>query len=489
MPIRSQVSIVLRNTMLKFINFKSNDHGVLLIAGIFLLAMLLRCMLAVVNSDANDYHFDVISTIMKGWIIPVAGDCPECFQPKLYHATLAIILKVLPFDSYSIQIRIAQLVNCIAGGITLYISYLYINKLPFTSKIKAICFSLIALNPKLIAINCQATNDSFVILFSVAGIYFTLQFLSKVNINSFICLTVSAILAGLSKANGLVLFPIILTILLIKILLIGKSEELSKPLQILLLITFPFFYFLVVPYLGQYYGKYEKGGSPFTINQDKDLLPHITKRTYVKRPGVTSIVDSYMTFRFFGLIKSPAITNDYSDYPLHRTSLWTQLYGRTHFVHFDMWPQSWQSKDSLVQSVGRCIYVLALIPSLFMVMGAIKIIIAVIRDIHRIIKNKITVCCNATLIHIVVLTAYLLFIIAYTAQYRDFSSMKAIFIFPGLLSFLYILIEGMNFFYQKFSSLKKIIYVSNLLLVTLVFLYCIDILYLISHLSMNILYT
>ena len=30
---------------------------------------------------------------------------------------------------------------------------------------------------------------------------------------------------------------------------------------------------------------------------------------------------------------------DASGYPLHQTSLWSQLYGRLHFVHFDRWPQ------------------------------------------------------------------------------------------------------------------------------------------------------
>ena len=64
--------------------------------------------------------------------------------------------------------------------------------------------------------------------------------------------------------------------------------------------------------------------------------------------------------------------------------------------------------------------------------------------------------------------------------------MKVIFIFPGILAFLYILIDGMDFFYQQFSNRKKLIYCLDKLLISLLVLYCIDIFYLEIQLSVQI---
>jgi hypothetical protein len=299
-------------------------------------------------------------------------------------------------------------------------------------------------------------------------------------------MVISAVLAGLSKGNGLVLFPAILAIFLYSILLKVKNAEVSRTNQLLLITIFFFLYLLFVPYFGQYYEKYVKFGDPFIINQEKNPKPHFIKRTYVNRPGVTSIFDSYLTFRIFSLLKTPSIPLDNDKYPLHRTSLWSQLYGRAHFVHFDMWPPGWQTSSRLVQSIGRCIFILALIPSLFMVVGAIKTIISVIRDayIKFIHKNKFKF--NVKWMYIIVIISYMLFIIAYSFQYRDFSSMKVIFIFPGILAFLYILIDGMDFIYQQFSNRKKLIYCLDKLIIGLLVLYCIDIFYLTIQLSVQI---
>lgn len=448
--------------------------------------MLLRFLLGAINSQSNDDHFEVISIIMSEKRIPVYEDCRECFQPKLYHLSAALILKIFPSCSLPIQIRIAQFINVIAGGITLYFAYLFLIGLPFSNKLKAICFSLISLNPRLIGINAQATNDSFVILFSTACLYFTFQYFYYGSVNNFLNMVISAILAGLSKGNGLVLFPTILAMFIYRIIFKVKNVEVSRTNQLLFIMIIFFLYLLCVPYFGQYYEKYVKFGDPFIINQEKNPKPHFIKRTYVNRPGVTSIFDSYLTFRIFSLLKTPSIPLDNNKYPLHRTSLWAQLYGRAHFVHFAPWPPGWQTRSRLVQSIGRCIFLLALIPSLFMMVGAIKTIISVFRDIYIKFRYKNKLKYNVKFLFIIVFMAYIFFIIAYSIQYRDFSSMKVIFIFPGILAFLYLLIDGMDFFYQRFSNRKKLIYCLDKLLISLLMLYCIDIFYLEIQLSVQI---
>ncbi len=469
--------------MLKFKNILFNKQGKSLFVSIFILAMVLRFLLAAVNSESNDYHFDVISMIMDENKIPGFDECPECFQPKLFHLSMAGILKILPIDSLSVQIRIVQLINCIAGGITLYFVYLFISTLAFANRIKIISFALIALNPKFIGINAQATNDSLVILFSTICLYYLLQFFQGGNLKSFLLMSGSAILAVLTKGNGLVLFPVILTVFFTSMLFFRKNSQISIPRQLLLLLTFSFIYFLSVPFLGQYYEKYKKTGSPFTINQDKDPAPHFIKQTFIKKPGVTSVVDSYFTFRFIDLLKNPLISNDSVNYPLHRTSLWTQLYGRTFSAHFDMWPHSWQTNSNVVKFIGRCIFILALIPFLFLIVGSIKILRSVVIDFIRIIKYRNKIEFNTSWIYFTIIMAYVLFIIAYSFQYRDYSTMKAIFIFPGLLAFLFAIMFGMDYIYKRFTNNRKLMYSLNISLFSLLTLYCADVAYLIIQLS------
>jgi len=420
----------------------NNDHYKTLIRLVFFVAIILRIGLSIVNREANDDHFAVIKKIENEGKLPILTDCWECFHPKLYHSFVATILKVHPFKSFREQIMLAQFLNCIAGIITIYIVWLFLSNRAVTDKIKFICFSMVALNPKLISINAQATNDSFVILFSTAALYFTYHFFVTKRFKNFLGMTIFTVLAGLSKGNGLVLFPGILIIFIFKLL---KTKNFSLTLKkgyLLYLLIFSFVSLTLIPSFGQYWYNYRHFGSPFVINQNKDPFPLFFKNTYYKRPGVTSILSSYFTFRFFDLIAHPTVTNDAKIYPLHRTSLWSQLYGRTHFVYFDMWPPSWQTKNEIILNIGRFIFILALIPSFVLLLGIIKKVsvwvIAVIKYKFDFIENS-----NDWVFDIFFI-AYTSFIIVLTLMHREFSFMKAIYLFPGILPVVYLFLEGMG---------------------------------------------
>jgi hypothetical protein len=122
--------------------------------------------------------------------------------------------------------------------------------------------------------------------------------------------------------------------------------------------------------LGSYRANYEDTGSLFATNAPRAPLPHLVKRTYVFRPGTTSVVDTYFTFRLLDMLEHPTITQGKYVYPAHRTSLWSQLYGRANFVHFDQFPPSWRNTSLLVLTIGRLIFVLALLPTVLMLVVA-----------------------------------------------------------------------------------------------------------------------
>lgn len=95
--------------------------------------------------------------------------------------------------------------------------------------------------------------------------------------------------------------------------------------------------------------------------------------TVVGRPGVISIEDAYLTFRWIDLLLHPQIDGRLALEPRHRGSLWTQLYGRANFAQFERHPRSWQTDSTLVLGLARVTFVLALWPMLLWLVTALYV--------------------------------------------------------------------------------------------------------------------
>src|SRR3954462_10267078 len=130
------------------------------------LAFALRLTLALINMDAFDPHMPVVQAIAYEHRIPGRDDMWEGFQPKLWHSTVAMVLRLVPTRHIKDITRIAQGVNVLAGMATLWLIFLFLRRIEISDRAKLSAFSLVALNPMLIGVDAQATNDSFVILFA-----------------------------------------------------------------------------------------------------------------------------------------------------------------------------------------------------------------------------------------------------------------------------------------------------------------------------------
>ena len=190
-------------TVVSIFNMSKKTKIIILL--IIFLSACLRFGLVLYNRQSNDPHDVVITYILENEKLPKKSDCWECFQPKLFHYTAANILEI-PFVEKARQVisipLAAELINFVFGLVNLIVIAYFIIRLPVKNEIlKILAFGLVALNPKLIGINSQFTNDTFAILFSTLALYFTFRFHQKPKWVSFFLSILFCVLAISSKTN------------------------------------------------------------------------------------------------------------------------------------------------------------------------------------------------------------------------------------------------------------------------------------------------
>ena len=421
--------------MISKIYLKYSSHLPFLI---FFISLSLRFSLCLFNREANDNHMEVINWILDHGSVPVNENCWECSQPKFYYLLNASVMSLLHIDSPAGRIVCAQMINFLLSAILLFFAWAFIRNQPFPYRVKIISFCLVALNPCLAGINAQVTNDTLAILAGTMTIYYADLFFRKLKILPFAGLTMSVILACITKGSGLSLALGMVVIYAVYLFFLQSSE---RKLPLSLFAIFIFCYLAIVPFAGGYFSNYKKYNNPFINNITLHISPpDFFHQTYVLRPGITSIVHGYFTFRLIELIEHPYITDTVQAYPLHRTSLWSQLYGHTFFLHFDQHPGSWATLNPAVLNTGSALLTLGLVPLGLFLFGSWY----TCKDNYKAVKNRIGsfITTNLSWIHIVFFVSSVLFIVKYTYDYRDFASMKSIFVFPVLLSIVALFMEG-----------------------------------------------
>ncbi len=433
---------------------------------LFIFALCLRLVLCFLNREANDNHAQVVEWIIDKQSLPNKEDCWECFQPKLYYLINAAIVVAFHIKGHYNIVLAMQMLNFVFSFFILLFLWKFINRQTISFGIKLIAFALVAFNPCLTGINAQATNDTLIILAGILTIYYADRFFKEKKFSLAIPLTLWVILASLVKGSGIVLFAALSLIFFVRILQTIATERILyiKAFAVLVLGNLT-----IVPVGAGYISNYEQYKTPFVLVFEKDPPPAFAERSYVQRPGITSIVDGYFTFRYFDMIRQPYISSTIDNYPLHRTSLWSQLYGRTMFMHFDQHPRSWQSTSNEIVFTGRLLIILGLVPLLLLIRGMVVSMKDLFTKKEELILNWI---------HLVFVFGFLLFMVKYSYSYRDYSIMKSIFIFPALPSFI-------KFFMHGFDSIKskailKLIWISIL---TIILLSIYDICFLIDQLS------
>ena len=440
------------------------------LASIFVISIVLRLGLSLVNHEANDDHVEVAVRIFNTGILPTKIDCWECFQPKLFTFTLAGIYRIFGITNLSSQILSAQMVNLLAGIFILFITWAFLNQLPFQNKaIKLLGFSLTALNPKLIAINSQATNDTFIIFFSTLALYYIFVHLKEKRAKPFFWAVLFTSLAIASKTNGWVTFLAITVALLINIRVQASQRTGSIFFACVFIISVPVL--TVINPLTQYISNYKMYGSPILNNIETLPFPYFFEKTSFNRPGLLSIQDGLFTFKFSELIRHPRIEKRTKPYPRHENSLWTQFYGQAHSATFDNWPPSWRSSGEEGFLLRRVSYYLALIPTGILILGAALESISLL---WHLFKNGVTDQILRISPIIIAFWGFVVFVMIYAVEYRDFSVMKIIFTYPAILAFPMFFISGTENLFAGLKQPQWLIPFLTIIIAPLLFAYIMD---------------
>jgi hypothetical protein len=446
------------------------------------LGIILRIAFAIVNLGSNDDQMSVIKVMAYENRTPETHELHQAYHPKLYHGTVAALYRLLRPQSPRVERILAQLVSVVAGILTLLLGHRFLMKeVEVSEKVRFNAFTFLALNPALIGINAQATNDSFVILFANLAFYFAWHFFQNRRGTDFCLMSGFAVLAGVTKGNGLVIFAVILAAFIIAVW--SFSEGSRWRAWVGYGVGFLAIYFALVPMLGPYWKHYRLYGSPFVTNTDP-RFPWVQKF----EPWSVSISEGLFTFRFVDMLRNPYRVNGRGGpYPFHQNSGWSQLYGRTHFVHFDQYPPGWTQPDgtwlkTFVFNNGRLILLLALFPTVLLLTGLWTSLLSAARLLlgGRIFERPLTDW-------LLDLTAigYLTFLVALFIKNREPGWFKAIYLFPGALAFLVLFARQCERFYAWCKEKKFVRFPADAILAVLLLLYVVDVTALIGKLGLS----
>lgn len=401
---------------------------------LFAVASVLRLALAIVNREANDDHLEVTRWILDHGGLPLLGDCWECYQPKLYHLLVAAVIQLFGLSDESAQAIAGQMVNVCFGVGTLWVARRFLRESIAHPRVELLLFGLLAFNPRLLSIHIQATNDAAVVFCSVLACWKLWRYLESESASDAWAAVLATVLAGLAKGSGWFVFFWVAVVLTVRWIVDRRGSAAPArrfaPGRALLVLVLTFG--SVVPIAGPYAAHWQRFGSPFVMNIPKDPPPKWSEPTVARRPGVLSIRDAFLTFRLRNLIERPYTTHDNAGFPRHRTSLWTQMYGQTASLWFSQWPKSWTNRTAVATGTSRALILLCLLPLSLGLSGLTfdgrRMLRALRAGPHAYLRER------REWIFPLLAASFAAMMFKLSHDYRDFSVMKAIYIFPALLA-------------------------------------------------------
>ena len=407
------------------------------LAAIFVAGALARGWLSVINPEANDNHLEVADLIRKGgWQQPVSSACMECSHAKLYHYALAYAVEVT--GSGNSGALLGNLLNFVAGTALLALFFFVFSRnVRYSPLVRVLGLAFLSFNAALVGIFSQATNDGFCILFSSLAIFFLDRFFTDLALWKAVAATVFVILTALSKASGWLTFGCGVGILCVTV--VAAGPRLRRQYAVVTAV-FVLGFLCVVPFMNPYRDNLAHAHTLFVGDAFQDPLNKIE----VPRPPVAWVFQDLFTFHILDLIRVPYV-DFVDDAPsLHRTSLWSQLYGRMFFLRFDQ--DIWRNLDPGLLSLGRLCFVLGLLPLAALLVGTADLLRSIQRGVS--VRGLRWFGERHDWQNVVYIGVLLAAVIALVFKYHRFvvlfTWMKAIYLLPAILPFFKLFLDGLE---------------------------------------------
>jgi len=405
--------------------------------GIFVIAILARFLVAFWAYEANDNHSEVVLIILEKDQYPNAKDCWECFQPPLFYQVHAFIAQVFDNQTTISIHRQMQWLNFLFAVFCLFVYRRFLADLNLKPPLYLALLAFILWQPRLLGMSVQATNDSAMLLI---GALCTMILLRTSRDKQWYPIIWAMLLAGLAaiiKGNG------ILLLISIPIASLIYWDDLQKEYRWMRTL---FFASVLVgcTYLGGYIDKYQEFNNPFITNMEKASPPPFwqDQEWFGKRAGIRSIKSGYLKFPFTSLMETPYQINDEPEFPIHRTNFWTLLYANFYHVQFHNHPWTWRMDFfPWVNNVARALFVLGLLPLLLLLTGFVR---AFYNSVGALFKRGRAAHIKEQQLHLALVLLFVVFVLKYSYDYRDFGNIKPLFLFPAFLSFVYLFQYGIS---------------------------------------------
>lgn len=395
---------------------------------VLLLGVLNRMVLFRYNMRYTDDYIEPIQMWLNMGTKPLPYDCWECFHPPLFSACIRFFADLMNYTTRLEIFQTIQLFNFTLSIFILLLVLLFIKKIKLSGIVEFAVMLFWAINPELVSTSVLGSNDNLAILL---GILLT-QLLLKSYIyqqKSLVGLVSLTILGVATKGTMLVFLGFTVLILLYRMVL-GQKSILNYAKGVLTLII------LIggSAYLGGYTTKHQLGYDVFKINQERRTPPKLLEKTpFDGRPGVESVSSAFFTFQYLSLFQQPYNNYHIEPYPKHRTSMFTQFYAQYSGYFFDRHPHYWipQNKYPDLLAMGNFAIQLPLF-----VLFIYGLVLSGLSFFRR--KEK------KPFVYLAIFTVYMLFMMAYVYQYRDYAFMKYLYTLPGILAYIYLFTVGLK---------------------------------------------
>lgn len=378
------------------------DYGIL----IFLcIGIALRFLTFYISPPSNSYdnHLEVIHTYFQEIERPLPFSCWECYQPPIYYSLSAFVYGSMQYLEISKDAswKIVQLINPILSILVLFLAFKILNLFGINKGLKILYLSFIVVLPRDIFTSVMIGNDYLLVFLSIASLYFYLRYVLLGNkIHDYVYMSFFVVLGGLTKQHGLLLllFPGIILIYNFK-----KSKKGFKISSI--------FISILILLISEEAWKFYHTGVFMVSNQ------HYFDYAVNQFPGQLEKVE-FISFRLLNLFKEPFISN------MTAASFPTEIFAR---IFFDYEYRFFSPKIEAVNNFARLGYVLGIIWFLFFTITSwlrFKFI--------KIKKREVL----TQLIPFLLCFLFALVPVIQTVRYPYFSSMKAMFLLPGIVIFI-----------------------------------------------------